>query len=161
MTSDQQVTIISRKYDLSVRRSWQCGLVTQNNGLLVLVGVFGEAVSHADLGEIAKGTVSFEYYWLDRWYNVFRFHEPDGKLRNFYSNINMPPKFDGITLDYVDLDIDLIVWPDGRVITLDQDEFASNASKYGYPAELRRKALDSVDELNRMIRTCEFPFDSL
>ena len=39
--------------------------------------------------------ISLEYYWLDRWYNVFRFSDPDGKLRNYYCNVNVPPQFDG------------------------------------------------------------------
>ncbi len=161
MTQEQQVSVISRKYDLSVRRRWECGLVTQKEDLIVLVGVFGEAVDHADLGTIAKGTVSFEFYWLDRWYNVFRFHQPDGTLRNYYCNINMPPKFDGKILDYVDLDIDVIAWPDGRVATLDEDDFADNAAKYAYPQTVIDNALAAVDDLRRLIREREFPFEAL
>jgi protein associated with RNAse G/E len=161
MFGHQQVTVISRKFDLSIRRSWECGLVTRKSGLLVLVGVFGEAVTHSDLGNIAKGTVSFEYYWLDRWFNVFRFYEPSGELRNYYCNINMPPKFDGITLDYVDLDIDLVVWPDGVVETLDEDDFAENAKRFNYPDEVVRETRRSVNELKQMIAACEFPFENL
>ena len=161
MTADQQVTVISRKYDLSVRRSWECGLVTRKDVLLVMVGVFGYEVDHAHLGRIAKGTVSFEHYWLDRWYNVFRFHDPDGTVRNHYCNISMPPKFDGSTLDYVDLDIDLIVWPDGRVEILDEDEFAVNSAKYEYPAALRENAMAALGEVRRLIQQAEFPFQAL
>ena len=161
MVPDQQVTVISRKYDLMVRRSWNCGLASRKGDLLVIVGVFGETVDHAHLGHISRGTVSFEYYWLDRWYNIFRFHEPDGQFRNYYCNINMPPKFDGITLDYVDLDIDLIVWPDGRVVTLDEDDFAANARRYAYPEGVIQKAFEAVDELKRMIDSREFPFENL
>lgn len=161
MASDRQVTVVSRKYDLSVRRSWKCGLVSQKNDLMVLVGVFAETVEHPHLGQIANGTVSYEYYWPDRWYNVFSFTDPDGKFRNYYCNINMPPKFDGATLDYVDLDIDLIVWPDGRVVTLDEDDFVQNAEKYRYPENVIRKAFRSVDELKRMIACREFPFENL
>ena len=126
-----------------------------------MVGVFDAAVDHADLGRISKGTVSFEYYWLDRWYNVFRFLEPDGSLRNLYCNICMPPKFSGETLDYVDLDIDLVIWPDGSVVTLDEVDFADNAAKFQYPTDVTQKALDSVDELKLMIANREFPFEIL
>ena len=159
MTSDQQVTIISRKYDLSVRRSWQCGLVTQNNGLLVLVGVFGEAVIHADLGEIAKGTVSFEYYWLDRWYNIFQFHEPDGELRNFYCNVSEPPNLEKNVLDYVDFDLDILVWKDFSYEILDLEEFDENRRKFKYPSKIIKKVHQSVSEIELLIQNRRFPFD--
>ena len=135
--------------------------MTRKDELLIMVGVFDAAVDHADLGRISKGTVSFEYYWLDRWYNVFRFLEPDGSLRNLYCNICMPPKFNGGTLDYVDLDIDLVIWPDARVVTLDEADFADNAAKYQYPPDVTQKAFESVDELKQMIANREFPFEIL
>src|SRR5215210_5537237 len=84
-------TINSRKYDQSIRRSWQCRLLQQSGRLFVFEGVFDLDVQHDDLGIIRRGSVSYEYYWLDRWYNVFRFHEPEGQLRNYYCNINTPP----------------------------------------------------------------------
>ena len=159
--SGQEITVISRKYDLSIRRTWRCRLLEKKEPLLVLVGEFVESVEHSDLGLIEKGTSSYEYYWLDRMSNVFRFHLPDGRLRNYYCNINLPPIFDGTTLDYVDLDIDLIVWPDRRVLTLDEDDFAANADKFNYPTELRRNVSDTLSGLKAMVEAREFPFELL
>ena len=156
---NEQVTVISRKYDLSIRRTWQCRLIERNESLLTLVGEFEESVEHSDLGSVEKGTISYEYYWLDRWYSIFRFHKPAGDLRNYYCNINMPPEFDGAILNYVDLDIDLIVWPDGRIITVDEDDFQENAEKFQYPPNVRRNAFDSVHELRSLIENREFPFN--
>lgn len=158
---NEQVTVISRKYDLSIRRTWKCRLVEQNGSHLTFVGEFDEPVEHSDLGPIEKGTISYEYYWLDRWYNIFLFHTPVGKLRNYYCNVNFPPKFEGGVLDYVDLDIDLIVWPDGRVVTLDEDEFAENAAKFEYAPYVRRCAFDAIDQLRALIDNREFPFSEL
>lgn len=156
---NERVTVNSRKYDLSIRRSWECQLIERNDPLLVLVGDFGHDVEHPDLGSIAKGTISYEYYWLDRWYNVFKFQEPDGDFRNFYCNINLPPTFENDVLDYVDLDIDVLVWPDGTTKTLDVDDFEVNATKFVYPEELRAKAFETLSELLELIAKREFPFD--
>ena len=155
---DRIITINSRKYDGHVRRSWKGGLVHASNDLLILVGKFTEDVVHNDLGYISAGTVSFEHFWLDRWYNVFRFHEPDGKLKAHYANITMPPLFAGDAIDYVDLDIDVILWPDGRVEVLDRDDFEANKVIYGYPVELVRRAEDVLTELLTLIKNHEFPF---
>ena len=65
----------------------------------MFLGVFDLEVEHPDLGIIRRGTVSYEYYWLDQWYNVFRFENPDGPLRNYYCNVNMPPVFANNVLD--------------------------------------------------------------
>ena len=155
------VTINSRKYDLTIRRTWQARLIERSDSLLVFVGEFAEEVHHPDLGHILAGTISYEYYWLDRWYNVFRFHEPDGTLRNWYCNVNMPPTFDGAVLDYVDLDIDILVWPGKVPIILDEDEFKENVARYTYDESVIRQGEAAVEDLLKMLRSGEFPFNSL
>jgi len=157
--SGQQVTVNSRKYDLNIRRSWKCELVEQNASYLIFVGEFDEAVSHPGLGDIQRGTVSYEYYWPGRWYNVFRFHSPDGEFRNYYCNISMPPTFENNVLDYVDLDIDIVVAKDFSYEILDRDDFEINTLKYGYPEALRAKIEETVSQLVMQIVNRSFPFD--
>ena len=159
MMASKEVTINSRKYDLSLRRSWTCELVEQCDPLLVFVGVFDEDLAHPGLGEIKSGTISYEYYWLDRWYNVFRFHEPDGGFRNYYCNINMPPTFENGVLDYVDLDIDVLVWKDAVYEVVDRDDFEANVLKYGYPDSIREKVEETLVHLIGEIKAQNFPFN--
>jgi protein associated with RNAse G/E len=156
-----QITVRSLKYDRRVRRTWSCELREQAGTLIYAVGVFDKDVSHAGLGDIRRGTVSHEYYWTDRWYNVFRFHEPDGAFRNYYCNIAMPAVFDGEALEYLDLDIDVIVWGDGRPEIHDRDDFERNSVKYGYSEETKDNAEQSLSELLRVVEAREFPFDQL
>ena len=154
------ITINARKFDGRIHRSWKADLVERDGNLLTFLGKFENDITHPDLGFIRRGTYSYEYYWLDRWYNVFRFHEPEGAFRNFYCNINKPPVFSGASLDYVDLDIDLVVGGDGSCRTLDAEEFEENARKFGYPDDVMRSVSASVEELLRMIEAGEFPFGS-
>lgn len=156
---NERVTVNSRKYDLSIRRTWHCRLIERKDPLLVFVGEFDSDVGHPDLGLVAKGTVSYEYYWLDRWYNIFRFHEPNGSLRNFYCNINMPPTFQEGVLDYVDLDIDIVVWPDGRIRTLDAEEFDKNLAIFDYPTAIIGQTRNALTELMNLIESRQYPFD--
>lgn len=151
------ITVNSRKYDGAIRRTWTCELIKQEGSLLTLVGEFVTTVDHPDLGRIEKGTVSYEYYWLDRWYSIFRFHEPSGTLRNFYCNINMPPSFSGDALDYVDLDIDILVWPDLRYYVLDRDDYETNATRFGYPTHIKEKVEEALNELLELIETGNLP----
>lgn len=151
------ITVNSRKYDGTIRRSWSCELIEQEGSLLTFVGEFDTTVDHPDLGRIEKGTTSYEYYWLDRWYSIFRFHEPSGGLRNFYCNINMPPRFSGEVLDYVDLDIDVLIWPDLRYDVLDRDDYETNAKRFGYSKHVNEKVEEALNELLKMIETRNLP----
>src|SRR5918997_3063790 len=89
------VRVDSLKFDGRLHRSWPARLVRREGSLLVLEGVFETEVRHALLGRISAGTLSTEFYWTDRWYSVFRFREPAGRLRNYYCNVNRPAEFDG------------------------------------------------------------------
>lgn len=146
-TPGERITINSRKYDGSIRRSWQCDFVRAEGDAIDLVGVFEQAVAHPDLGPIKAGTISKERFYLDRWYNYFLFEEPGAPPRNYYINICMPPTIGDRSIDYVDLDIDLIIWPDGRVATLDLEEFEANAQALDYPLHVRETAIKTLDEL--------------
>lgn len=155
----KDVIINSRNFDKTIKRSWKADLIENQNSLLVFAGIFNETVKHPFLGVIRHGTVSYEYYWLNRWYNVFRFHEPEGDFRNFYCNLNMPPVFQDGVLDYVDLDIDVIVWKDFSYEIHDLDDFRVNAVKFNYSDELKNKVDLQLKYLIGMIQNRNFPFD--
>lgn len=153
--------INSRKFDGSISKSWACELIERNGSLLLFRGEFDREVVHEHLGLIECGTVSYEYFWLDRWFNVFRFHEPGGTFRNYYCNVSVPPVFGENVLDYIDLDIDVIADDSGGYTVLDEDEFNRNKARLGYAIEVQRSTEAAVVELIGLIVNHEFPFDYL
>ena len=124
----------------------------------MLDAAFDEDIEHDLLGKIASGTLSTEFYWLDRWYNVFRFCNPDRTLRSFYCNVNAPPSFDGDVLSYVDLDIDILVQPDFSYQVLDLEDFEKHSRLYSYPQDVQQNAHRALDELIELIQARAFPF---
>jgi uncharacterized protein len=147
------------KYDGTKHRTWTARAAKQTDSLLILDAVFDEEIEHDLIGTIACGTVSTEYYWLDRWYNVFRFSDRSDTLNSFYCNVNMPPSFDGHVLQYVDLDIDVLVRPDFSYQVLDLEDFEVNARTYGYSPEVQENAYAALADLVQLIETRSFPFD--
>lgn len=125
----------------------------------MLDAVFDEDIEHELLGTISSGTISTEYYWLDRWYNVFRFSDSNRTFRNFYCNINQPPSFDGRVLSYIDLDIDVLVAPDFTYKILDVDDFEVNTKRYAYPDAVQANARQALAELISLIEARAFPFN--
>jgi uncharacterized protein len=156
--ANKTISVRVSKYDGSEHRRWGATMLQQAGSLLVLDAKFDKEIQHEQLGTIAKGTLSVEYYWLDRWYNVFRFTAPS-KRTTYYCNINTPPTFDGQTLSYVDLDIDVLVEPSFLYRVLDIEEFDRNAARYGYSAEVRLNADKALDELITLIESRAFPFN--
>jgi protein associated with RNAse G/E len=158
-SADETITVRSFKYDGTEHRRWRASLLRRASSLIELDATFDEEVRHTLLGTILPGTRSIEYYWLDRWYNVFRFLTPTGELRNYYCNVNVPPVFDGRVLSYIDLDMDILVAPDLSFSILDEDEFEMNAARYHYPPQVRRRARRALPELVALIESRRFPFD--
>ncbi len=158
-SQENEIFVSVRKYDGREHRCWPAELAKRVGPLLILEAVFEKEIQHDLLGTIASGTVSTEYYWLDRWYNIFRFSDPAGRLQNFYCNINEPPHFDGHTLSYIDLDIDVLVAPDLTYKVLDMDDFEQNARAFSYPEEVQTEARRALVELTGLIESATFPFN--
>jgi len=153
------LTINARKYDGRVRRSWIGAVTVEHDDITTVIAEFSETHLHNDLGTIHAGTISIEHFWTDRWYNVFNFREPDGSPKAIYSNIAMPAKIADGVIDYIDLDIDVILWPDGRLEVLDRDDFERNSVAYGYPTEVKQAAEDALQEVLELAGRREFPFN--
>lgn len=158
VAASEQITVRGLKYDGSEYRRWKARLARREGSLILLDAEFETDVEHAALGTIPRGTRTVEYYWLDRWYNVFQFLQSDGRTRLWYCNVSTPATLDDGVLNYVDLDIDLLVQPDLSYEVLDMDDFELNAGRFGYSEETHRQAHGAVNELVILIETRRFPF---
>lgn len=158
VTAPEQITVRVLKYDGSEYRRWNATIAQREGPMIVLDAEFESDVHHYLLGDIPRGTRTIEYYWLDRWYNVFQFLDHKVGTRLYYCNVGAPPTIDGRVLSYVDLDIDILVRPDLSYQLLDLEEFESNARRWNYSDETRRQALASVTRLVSMIEGHQFPF---
>lgn len=158
MTTSDEITVRVLKYDGTEYRRWDATVAERHESLIVLDAEFAEEVQHHLLGDISRGTRTIEYYWLDRWYNIFRFLETDGSTKLFYCNISMPPAIHDGVLSYIDLDIDILVQPDWSFEVLDLEEFETNATQYGYSEQVKAHTQQTLADLISMIRTREFPF---
>lgn len=153
------LTVNSLQFDGKVRRSWNAHLIEENDQWFVLAGEFARTIKHRELGTIERGTFSLEFYHKKKWFNVFAFYEPNGSFRNFYCNINLPPTLTGDVFNYIDLDLDVLIWNDGRVEILDEDEFAENTKKFSYDSEILNGVAQTLKEILSLYEQKIFPFD--
>jgi uncharacterized protein len=74
---------------------------------------------------LVNGDRFIETYYFDRWYNIFEIHDKDtDALKGWYCNVTYPAEMQDGRVSYVDLALDLLVYPDGLQLVLDEDEFA-------------------------------------
>jgi hypothetical protein len=95
-----------------------------------------------------------EYHYADRWYNIFEIRAGDGRLKGWYCNITRPARIDHHEVAAEDLALDLWVAPDGEMLMLDEDEFATLPLA---PAE-RKAAREALAELQAMVAQKTPPF---
>jgi protein associated with RNAse G/E len=94
-----------------------------------------------------RGDRFVEYYYTDRWYNIFVIHDGEGgNVKGWYCNIGRPAIFEDGTVSYIDLALDLWVSVGGEQTVLDEDEFEA----LDLNEDLRSGALQGLEELKQL-----------
>ncbi len=134
--SGNTVTVIKR--NLQGEETWRYSgrVITRQADNIVLEAFF----NHPDKSfyglSLNEGDRFVETYYIDRWYNIYEIHDrSDDHLKGWYCNIGSPATIkdnieivdattsSDIILSYTDLALDLLIYPDGRQLIRDEDEF--------------------------------------
>lgn len=138
------ITVI--KCDANGNETWRYnGQVLKRQGNYMVLEAFFDRQDIVFHGmPMQRGDRFVETYYTDRWYNIFENHDRhDDHMRGWYVNIAYPAVIDGDTLSYKDLALDVLVFPDGRQVVLDEDEFTA----LDLAPEVREKALAALGEI--------------
>jgi len=113
--------------------------------------------SARDLGYVRfePGDRFTEYYYTDRWYNIFDIVSADGQRKGWYCNMAQPATISEDRIEQIDLLLDVWVDPRGVPLVLDEDEFAGDAT---LSEEQRAGAQQGLRDILRMAAACEKPF---
>ena len=132
----------------------------------------GEVVEHLSNGVIIRaywsqptkklGYVSFEpgdrfieYYYTDRWYNIFDIANAQGVRKGWYCNIAEPAYIHNDQIKQIDLLLDVWVDPWGTPLLLDEDEFEADTTLND---RQRQGARQGLHDLLQMIAAQTEPF---
>lgn len=117
---------VKRRLDGSVR-TYPCEAVEIAGDRAVLLYRLSGPGRVADLA-LPAGTVTMAYYWTDRPYNVYHWIAPAGDTLAYYFNLSGPVHIGRERLEWEDLEVDVLVTPDGRVRVLDEDAVPPTAA---------------------------------
>ena len=133
-------------------------LAERNDQYVCIDAVF--ALDDRDLGyvQLCRGDRFREWFYADQWFNIFRVQ--DGAtlaLKGWYCNITRPPKIADGSVTADDLCLDVFVYPDGKTLLLDEEDF--NRLQLSGPETA--KAWQAVQELETWVTRRLPPFDEV
>jgi protein associated with RNAse G/E len=157
LKAGETVRVNKLRVDGSVDYAWVGSVLRCDEAGIVLRAEFNVELVEREWATFRRGDVFIEFYYWDRWYNVFQVSEPNGTLKGWYGNVGLPARLDTATgvLEYVDLALDVWARPDGSFVVLDQDEFDALVAEHvelAEGAERGREALLALADAARLPR---------
>ncbi|MDZ4766945.1 MAG: DUF402 domain-containing protein [Chloroflexota bacterium] len=139
-------------------------IVEQSATHVYLRAIFTRADSDRGYMVYRRGDVFHEWFYADRWYNVFKiFDVDDGRLKGWYCNITRPATFnteDGrLIVRADDLELDIFVFPpqmEREPLLLDEREF----NQLELSDDEQRMAWAAVDTITDLAARGVAPFDA-
>ncbi len=143
-TGNQKILVI--KLNTQRQETWRYqGHVISREPNSILIEAFFDREDYALHGiTLRKNDRFVERYYTDRWYNIFQIHDrEDDQLKAWYCNVTTPAQISPGGISYVDLALDLLVYPNGKYLILDEDEFSNLAIEQA----CRDKARHALNDL--------------
>lgn len=125
--ADSEVLRIEKFYpDGSLSFAWQGKLLVDKGSLRRISAKFNGKPTQLGRVILSVGDQFIETYFADRWYNIFEIYSPgDSHPKVWYFNISQPAVFEPHLIRWVDLALDVLIFPEGDVALLDLDEFGA------------------------------------
>jgi len=152
--------ILIRKYDGRLHITFPAYLIDDDGERLSIRAQVGGALNQITRGSNAPIFRSFDVVqWRSRWYNIYTNYDEQMRVSNYYCNAALPPTFADHELTFIDLDLDVRFWMDGRIEILDEDEFIEHSALFGNPDTVQQHARRAVDALLALWEAKLPPFD--
>ncbi len=141
--------IVRYKRPQKEAREWEHRLLLDTDDIIISDFEFKLEKPFSPFGEplIYSGYKGMLFDHLDKWYNVLEVRDEKGGFKGYYSDIRTPPVRIENGYEALDLILDVWVYPDGKYVILDQDEFKQNV----LPNNLKEAALLTLDKLKNKI----------
>lgn len=96
-----------------------------------------------------------EYFYTNRWFNIFAISNAHGRRKGWYCNVAVPALISEERVEQIDLLLDVWIDPDGQTLILDEDEFAADTT---LTEAQRRGAREGLRDLLALVEARREPF---
>lgn len=151
ISRDPSIVVVVIKRNSAGRETWRYqGRVIKRSQNSILLEAYFNRPDLPFHGLVFKeGDRFVEIYFNNRWYNIYEIHDRrDDQLKGWYCNITYPAEISDSVISYIDLALDLLVYPDGHQLVLDEDEF----DELDLALEVRQRAQLALAELQTFFK---------
>lgn len=146
----------SYKHDGSLHRTWDNMMILDENDDYIVTGSWASRVVECDGRIWYTKEPAVSIFFKKCWFNVIAMIR--GNKVFYYCNIASPTLEDGLTLKYIDYDLDLKLFPDDSIMELDVKEYLFHKEKYHYSKEIDKIVNHEFERVKKLMRNNEFPF---
>lgn len=157
LNEKDSVYIQSFKHDGSLHRTWATGFVIEANERRIVVVTDRALVSEADGRKWITKEPAVCFFYPDRWYNVICMIRKGGV--HYYCNIASPSLVDEEAIKNIDYDLDVKIFPNGKFIVLDEDEYLQHSRQMHYGHRLDVVVRQGLQSVLNDIALQKSPFD--
>lgn len=154
---NQMVYVQSFKHDGSLHRTWSKGYVLEATEEKMVVVTNKTWVIEADGRRWFTREPAICFYYPDRWYNIITMIRKTGIY--YYCNLASPSLYDGEAIKNIDYDLDVKVFPDGKIDILDEDEYDEHSKQMRYGETICEIVEHSLASLLKLIEEKGEPFN--
>ncbi len=157
LSTGMNVPIHSYKHNRILHRIWKNTVVLDEDQHVLVTGHQKTRVIEHDGRSWYTKEPAICYFFSEYWFNIIGMLKKDGV--HFYCNLSSPYLYDGEAIKYIDYDLDVKVFPNGKYVILDEKEYEAHLKKMCYPKEVQQIITDQLHELLLKIKNKEKPFD--
>lgn len=152
----QNVQIQSYKHNGKIHRIWSETTILKGTNHVIIGGNNRTLVTESDGRTWVTREPAIVYFHAEYWFNVICMFREDGVY--YYCNLSSPFVCDNEAIKYIDYDLDIKVYPNGKYHLLDEDEYQQHMKQMNYPKEIDLILRRNVDILQQWIERKKGPF---
>ena len=156
LSTGMNIPIHSYKHNQKLHRIWKKTVVLYQDQDVLVTANNRTKVIESDGRSWQTKEPAICYFYNDCWFNIIGMLKKDGVY--FYCNLSSPYLYDGEAIKYIDYDLDVKVFPDGKYALLDEKEYKTHQNMMCYPDEVKAIIKDQMKILIGRIKKKEKPF---
>lgn len=119
------ITVLKQNPRGETKISYQGEIIERSTRGVVIQAHWTHPTKELGYTRFEPGDLFTEYYYTDRWFNIFDIRSAKGTRKGWYCNVAAPAVITTERIEQIDLFLDVWVTPNGETLILDEDEFAA------------------------------------
>jgi hypothetical protein len=133
-------------------------VIQRGEHFVCIRAIFSFADMELDYVTLCRGDIFTEWFYDNRWYNVFQVQDVETEqLKGYYCNFTRPAQISENHVKADDLALDLFIRPDGTMLLLDEEEY----QLLDLLSSEQKQVSAALAELQNLVKAAKTPFDDL